>query len=498
MRSVPLVRVLLSAVISAAVLTGCGSGADHGAPQSIAWGACPPEFGTVVQCARIDVPLDWDKPEGEKVSVGIDRLPAGDPDHRIGALVFNPGGPGGSGTEIVAAEGAHPGIFPAELRARFDLIGLDPRGIATSRPDVRCDPALQNKIPDFFPADAAAFDAMVAASREFGQSCRRLSGALLDHMDTVNVARDLEVVRQRLGGAPLNYLGLSYGTEIGFEYARLYPSNSRVLALDGALVHSLPASAMNVYESAAFEDSLNRFAAWCHIATECALGTSDATAVVRDLTARARQTPLPAPGCADSGKCAPVVRAGDLLQNIQNGLLFKSPIPGIGLGGWPQLAGALDQARRGDASGLSPQTASDTEGGGLTVGCAEYRADFEGYPAFESQQILAATIAPNTLGANQSFSYIAQCQGWPATFSDPPSTAIAKPTIVPLLVNAIHDPSTSYGWAHLFASQVPNAVLLTRDGDGHTSFFQPGHTRDAITRYLLDGTVPPAGTVLPD
>lgn len=482
-----------------AACTACGSGArpKDSAQQPIDWQACPAEYGTAVQCAGVEVPLDWGKPDGEKITVGIDRLPAQDPGRRIGALVVNPGGPGGSGTSMIAGESAHPGVFPAELRQRFDLIGLDPRGIATSRPAVRCDPALQNKLTDIFPADQAAFDAMVAAGRAFGQSCQRLTGALLDHLDTVDVARDLEVVRRRLGGAPLNYLGLSYGTEIGFEYARLYPARSRVLALDGALVHSLPPSAMHVYEAAAFEDSVHRFADWCRMATDCALGSDDAVGVVRDLAAAARRVPLPAPRCAASKTCAPQVNAGELLEQIQDRLLFKPPFALVS-GGWQGLAAALDRARKGDAGELSPDAVTDTGDAGLAVGCAEFRPGLGTYAAFQAEQTLGRAIAPDILGASQSYTYLAECLGWPGAFSNPPHTVTVRPTTAPLIVNAVHDPSTSYGWAQLMATQIPNAVLLTRDGDGHTSFLIPGHTRDAITRYLVDGVLPPPGTILPD
>ncbi|GAB2545618.1 alpha/beta hydrolase [Nocardia heshunensis] len=499
MRITPTAKALLSTVLLAAICAACGSSdTTRSAPQPITWKPCPAEYGTSVQCADIEVPLDWDKPDGEKITVGIDRLPATDPGRSLGPLVVNPGGPGGSGTELVAVESQHPGMFPDEIRTRFDLIGLDPRGIGTSRPAVRCDPALQDKLPDIFPADQAAFDEMVTANKAFGQSCQARTGPLLDHVDTVSVARDLDVVRQRLGGAPLNYLGLSYGTEIGYEYARLFPANSRALALDGALVHSLPPSTMSVYESTAFEDSVNRFAAWCNTATDCALHGEDATAVVRDLVVRARQTPLPAPGCATSGHCAPQVRPGDLLLNIQESLLFKPVLPTLSLGGWPALSTALDQARKGDATTLSPPTATETGDAGLAVGCAEFRADFTTFAPFETQQILLRTLAPTTLGASQSYSYLTQCVGWPAAFSNPPHPGTATPTITPLLVNATHDPSTSYGWAQLLATQIPKAVLLTRDGDGHTSFFLPGQTRDAITHYLIDGTLPSPATVLPN
>ncbi len=494
-----LTGLVMAAGLVAALAAGCGteSGAKgSGAAQPIAWQACPDQMGAAVQCADIEVPLDWREPEGEKITVGIGRLPAADPARRIGSLIFDPGGPGGSGVGMIAGEAAYPGLFPAELRARFDLIGFDPRGIGTSKPAMRCDPELANRRPDVFVADQAAFDALVESNKAFGESCRRLTGPLLDHMDTLAVARDLDVVRQRLGGEPLNYVGVSYGTEIGLEYARLFPNGSRALVLDGALVHSLPPSAMHVYETTAFENGLGRFADWCRESADCALRGDDAIAVVRDLVARTRQAPLPAPACATSKQCAPQVRTGDLLAGVQASLLFKSAVGPVA--GWSGLATALDHARAGDASDLSPHVLTDTKTAGLGVACAEYRTDFTTYAALKTQQILAAAIAPTTLGGTESYSYLAHCLGWPAEFTNPPHTVTAEPTITPLIVNSTHDPSTPYGWAQLMSTQIPNAVLLTREGDGHTSFFVHGRTGDAIVEYLIDGTVPAPGTVLTD
>ncbi|WP_405166233.1 alpha/beta hydrolase [Nocardia sp. NBC_01499] len=496
-------RLALSALAAVAFCAGCSSDrtSDDAAnnTQPIKWVACPPGHGAAVQCATIDVPLDWNNPGGKKIQVGVNRLPASDTGQKIGDLVFNPGGPGGAGTEIVAAESGKPGLFPASIRQRFDLIGFDPRGVGSSQPAIHCDPDLANRPPNQFPSSQQEFDNLVAANRAFGETCRRLTGDLIDHVDTVNVARDLEVLRQRLGGAPLNYLGLSYGTEIGAEYARLFPDKSRTLALDGALVHSQPAGTMSYYESIAFEDSWNRFALWCRSAAECVLRDQDPSKVLDDLVARAEQKPLPAPGCQISGNCRDEVGAVDLLGGIQGHLLFKDPIPNVGVEGWPGLAAALDRARNGDASDLAPaKQVADSNRADLAVGCADFKADFDTYPALKAQQTLLSTIAPHTRGVGQSYSYVAWCQGWPAEFTNPPRETTAKPTIAPLLVNATHDPSTSYGWAQLMLTQIQGAVLVTRDGDGHTSFLHPGHTQDTIARYLIDGTAPATGLVLPD
>ncbi|MFC9437301.1 alpha/beta hydrolase [Nocardia sp. NPDC057030] len=495
MRFTTTARLALCTLAAVAYSTSCSSAErSNDLTRPIDWGACPAGYPTEVQCATVDVPLDWNDPDGKKIQLGVNRLPATDPAQKIGDLVFNPGGPGGAGTEFVAAESARPGLFPAGIRQRFDLIGYDPRGVGAGRPGIRCDSTRPHH-PNQFPSSQTEFDDLVAANRAYGTSCQQMTGDLLDHVDTVQVARDLEALRRRLGGAPLNYLGLSYGTEIGAEYARLFPDKSRTLALDGALVHSQPVATMSYYESIAFEDSWNRFAQWCRSTAECVLRDQDPSKILDDLVTRARQQPIPAPRCLPADACHPAADAVDLLTNLQAQLMFPDPLPGAGFDGWTGLATKLDQARNGDASGLATDVHNDAD---LAVGCADSRADFDTYPALKAQQTLLATIAPHTRGVSQSYGYLTRCQGWPAEFTNPPRETTAEPTITPLIVNATHDPSTPYGWAQLLSTRIRGAVLLTRDGDGHTSFFRQGRTRDAIVRYLVDGVAPGAGVVLAD
>jgi len=145
--------------------------------------------------------------------VVIDRLPAADQAHRLGSLVFDPGGPGGSGTQLVAREALGLRLFSSGVRDDYDLIGYDPRGVGLSEP-IRCSAALFNRPIDYFPQTRSAFRRLVAHNRALGRSCERDSGPLAAHDDTISVARDLDAVRAALGEPTLNYLGLSYGTEI--------------------------------------------------------------------------------------------------------------------------------------------------------------------------------------------------------------------------------------------------------------------------------------------
>jgi pimeloyl-ACP methyl ester carboxylesterase len=230
----------------------------------------PAKFPPGLQCATLSVPLDYRQPEGEQITIGLNRLPALDPEQRIGSLVFNPGGPGGAATDIIALEALGAPLFTPAVRAHFDIVGMDPRGVGASTP-VRCDPGIWNEVVSWFPRDETSFAQLREHYRAFGESCLKLSGPLLGHLDTTNVARDLESVRAALGEGKLNFLGLSYGSQLGAAYAELYPENIRVMALDGALDHSQEASSMLADEAGAYEDAFGRFARWCSEEPDCAL-----------------------------------------------------------------------------------------------------------------------------------------------------------------------------------------------------------------------------------
>jgi pimeloyl-ACP methyl ester carboxylesterase len=450
------------------------------------------------------VPLDYADPAGPQITVGLARLPARRPAQRLGSLVFNPGGPGGSGGAFVVAEAMSGRVFTAAVRDRFDLIGLDPRGVGLSTP-VRCDPDRFNQLVSAFPTDQAGFDALVAHNTALGESCLALTGPLLAHVDTVSAARDIEAVRLALGEGRLNYLGLSYGTQLGAQYAALYPDNIRVMALDGALDHTRSEITMLVDEGTAYEAAFDRFVAWCAQDASCALHGRDAAALFDHLVAQADQTPLPARACAAGTApqpCRPTVRAEDLRLNAEEMLLFKPPIPGLGLPGWNGLAEALAQAAAGDASAFAPALASGPADNayvsGPAIECLDFPAGSRDYDDLAARELLGRVVAPRMRGASGSWS--AGCLGWPVPVANPPHPLAVRGAPPILIVNATHDPATAYPWAVGLLTQIEGSVLLTRDGDGHTSYLLPGpsRTRDAIDAYLLTGATPPPNAVYAD
>jgi pimeloyl-ACP methyl ester carboxylesterase len=199
---------------------------------SLAWASCYKHF----QCAAARVPLDYDEPTGAGIRLALIRLRASNPKRRIGSLFLNPGGPGGSGVDMVRFGGRF--LFSEKVRARFDLVGFDPRGIAASAP-LRCfdsfDEALGALPSMAFPVTRAEEQEWVEGDRALADACAQRGGAIIDHMSTANVARDLDLLRRAVGDSRLSYAGYSYGSYVGATYANLFPNNVRALLVDGVL-----------------------------------------------------------------------------------------------------------------------------------------------------------------------------------------------------------------------------------------------------------------------
>ena len=218
---------------------------------SIAWVACAQdfqvdfwpddfaaEFGGPVrfECGSLDVPLDYDEPNGDTINLPLVRVPALDPANRIGSLFTNPGGPGGSGIDFVLFSG--PIAFGPAVRAQFDIVGFDPRGVVRSE-GAQCfsdvEAALDVLSPFPFPLNDAEQAEFIAADAAVSAACDAAQQEIFSHMSTANVARDLDALREAVGDEQLTYAGFSYGTQLGANYANLFPDNIRALMLDSAL-----------------------------------------------------------------------------------------------------------------------------------------------------------------------------------------------------------------------------------------------------------------------
>ena len=249
--------------------------------QPLSWTNCADDLAAAagLECATLQVPIDPASPSGPTTELALIRQPStGSASERIGSLVINPGGPGGSGLEFLTSAAA---AFPAELTDAFDLVSFDPRGVAASSP-VRCldDAAAEEQLAgDLSPDTADELSKAVADQKQFLASCRSNSAELLTHMSTADVAADLDQIRSALGDEKLTYLGFSYGTAIGAVYATLYPENSRALVLDGSVSPKSTSEEEALAQAQGFENTLANFVSACNADKGCALGPDAAAKI---------------------------------------------------------------------------------------------------------------------------------------------------------------------------------------------------------------------------
>jgi pimeloyl-ACP methyl ester carboxylesterase len=224
------------------------------AAPTIDWASCAEApAGHPVQCATVAVPDDWVSGRG-RVNLRVARLSAADPARRIGVLMFNPGGPGTGAAGYLTRPDYAEQYFGKAILDRFDVVGVDPRGVAGSQA-VECELPARDPGVDRFPDDGAGVAALVRANRAFVRSCRGP-----EHLDTVSVARDLDAVRAALGERQISFLGVSYGTMVGRAYAEVFPGRLRALALDAIVDRSLSADRFVIDDAMAVQDGVDQFA----------------------------------------------------------------------------------------------------------------------------------------------------------------------------------------------------------------------------------------------
>ncbi len=455
---------LLATPMATAAPTAASTATTAAVP-SLDWADCGDGF----QCATARVPLDYDHPRGATISLALIRLPAGDPARKIGSIFINPGGPGGSGVDFVRALG--PFLYSDEVRARFDLVGFDPRGIIRSTP-LRCfetfDQALAVLAPMAFPVTRQEERGWVRADRALARACARRGGAILDHMATADVARDLDLLRRAVGDDKLSYVGYSYGTYLGATYANLFPNKVRALVVDGVLdpiawatgrgdqARTLPFSTRLRSDQGALA-TLNEF---------FRLGTFPFT--YADLVATAL-------GAMYDAASWPFL--ADFLQQLWD--LAQ-----------PDAAAATLRALRARLGGFQQEDYPNFVEGFPGVACSE-----TDNPANVSAWARAARAS------DRRFRYFGRlwtwitsiCQPWPGHRYDGPWT---RRTSNPVLVVGNHfDPATRYQGAVILDNLLPRSRLLTLAGWGHTSLFASACIDGHVSGYLLTTRVPPQGTV---
>ncbi len=474
--------------------------------QKLRWVTCDKVF----QCARLLVPFDYSRPAWRRFSLPVIRLPASHPAQRIGALLVNPGGPGGSGVAYALQARSE---IAAPVRARFDIVGFDPRGVGGSEPAVHCltGPELdQYFATDDMPASPAQVRVVVAESRRFAHGCERSSGALLRYVGTRNAARDMDVLRAALGQAKLTYLGKSYGTYLGTWYAALFPRHVRALVLDGAIDPASSGISMNAVQAEGFEVALRAFIANCAAAAGCPLGHSGVAAGlarIQSLLARASVHPLrnDLDGQPANGAMLLNGIATALYNQAYWGTLRSALAAAFGGNGTilVELANALfERSSSGQYSNLA-----DAE---TAVDCLD-RPWPRSLASWRSAAAAAGRAAP-VFGQAIMWGSL-PCAYWPVRSYPLPSTLRAAghgqlvlgpggrsalgagaPPI--LVVGNLRDPATPYRWAQALSRDLRSGVLLGWDGNGHTAYMMGSSCVDnVVNKYLISLAVPRSGTV---
>jgi pimeloyl-ACP methyl ester carboxylesterase len=466
--------------------------------QHLTWVPCVSYF----QCARIYVPFDYARPDGPSFSLPVIKLPAARPATRIGSLVINPGGPGGSGLEYAIS--ARTSGFTQRLRDSFDIVGFDPRGVGGSEPALRC---MSGKQLDAYlaineaPVTAAQLAATEAANKGYAQACARNARSLLKYVGTPAAARDMDVLRAALGEAKLTYLGKSYGTALGAAYIHQFPRNVRAAVLDGAVAPSLSGTDMNIAQAQGFSVAFGQFVAWCGTRSGCPLhGTlAQATQQVSSLVTRANAHPL-----ANEVPGGQQASGSMLLFGVASALYSKNT--------WKFLEDGLSMALNSADGSLLVELAdslfqrssdgsySNLSDLGTAVDCID-RPWPRSIGAWQSAASAAAKVSP-LFGPALVYGSL-PCAYWPLPAHPVLSGAVSAPGGAPpiLVLGDLHDPATPYAWAVALAAWLRHgpstrSALLGWNGQGHTSYQQGSAcVDDAVDSYLISLQTPPNGKV---
>lgn len=496
-----LIFVILTAVAALVFMTGHDRVVEGRAVmpgltvnQPVEWQPCRFSGDSMVkipkdaQCGSVVVPIDYDKPGGDTAQLALIRFPA--TEEKIGSLVINPGGPGESGVEAAVSIVQS---LSQSVRERFDLVGFDPRGVASSRPALWCNSDADNDRDradpevDYSPAGVARIE---NDTKDYVQRCVDKAGTeFLANLGTVNVAKDLDAIRAALGDDKLTYLGYSYGTRIGSTYAEAFPQNVRAMILDGAIDPNTNPIEENIRQAASFQDIFDSYAADCAESSSCPLGTDPDKAVdvyhslVDPLVDKPAKTRDPR-GLSYNDAVVATIMA-----------LYSPTF-------WTHLSDGLTELARGRGNMLlllaDVYMGRDSDGhytnatdARIAVNCVDQPPVTDRAAAIDEDRRVREVAPFLSYGEFTGYAPLGTCAFWPVPPTSEPHT-ISAPDLPPtLVVSTTHDPATPYQAGVDLAQQL-NGGLVTFDGTQHTVVFEGNDCVDQFAAdYLIDGTVPP-------
>ncbi|MGY1809754.1 alpha/beta hydrolase [Blastococcus sp. SYSU D00669] len=481
------------------------SAAAEPAAAEIEWTDCSEQIRPLIEgrpgserpltfeCGRTEVPISYDEPQGATLPLFLVRVTMAGQTDRIGSLVVNPGGPGGSGADAVLGLALR---MPEQVLQRFDLVGFDPRGVGLSTPVECISTDLKDRLiaSEPRPTTEAQLDEAFGLADEVAQDCAEEYGDALGSFNTVDTARDLDLLREALGDEQLTYLGYSYGTTLGSTYAELFPENVRALVLDAAVDPTTDPVEDAEASAAGLEAGFDAFSQYCTaLIAGCPIG-ADPRQFVNDLLAQAAATPIPSSTPGETRTAT----AGVVWNAVRAALYSQEA--------WPQLAQALAAASRGDSAGVF--TLSDSYSGRLpdggysnlfdaniAINCADTSTD-AAVPEDEVRRLAAEWNATYPLFGAGAATGLYTCSAWEADRTPLPERDAAGSAPI-LVVGNSGDPVTPLPGAVDMADELESGVLLTWQGQGHTSYPKTPCVTDAVNAYLIDLTAPSDGLTCP-
>ncbi|MBU2662514.1 alpha/beta hydrolase [Actinoplanes bogorensis] len=467
----------------------------------------------IAECATVQLPLDYRKPKGKTTEIAVLRVKAKNQAKRIGSLFVNPGGPGGSATQLALAA---PYFLSDSLLERFDVVGVDPRGIGASE-QVRCFPSVKaqtevlNLMNVPFPVTAAEERNYVAGSKKLGQACSTTGRPLTAHSSTAEVARDMDVVRRAVGDKKLSYLGFSYGSALGQYYANMFPDRFRALVVDGVLDpqswvgNSRQILDQRLRSSDGAHKALIEILKRCDKAgeTKCVFAEGDPVKHFDQVAQRLKTDPVEFPdGAGGTIQVTYAVFIGAVLGSLY------SPDAGAGV---TQLADEVATAQEGGTTAPLLQRVNAAKASraydfpyengldaGSTVICTDgyHPANASSWPAAVDRRDSQAPYFGRSWGWIDS-----QCANKTWTVRDPiaytgPFTNRTSSKF--LIVGSFWDPATNYAGAVSSRALAPNASLLSSNNWGHTAYGTSVCSTTTIDNYLLTGTAPQDGKTCTD
>lgn len=434
--------------------------------QQLSWAKCNDGF----QCASLTVPLDYEAPDGQTIQIAMLRLPASDSKKRLGSLVLNPGGPGGSGIEYAKSAQL---VTSSALRSVYDIVGFDPRGVGESEP-VRClntaeaDMYLAN---DGTPDTPAERGTIISTATDIGALCAERAAKIAPHIDTESAARDIDIMRAALGDEKLNWLGKSYGTYLGATYATFFPGRVGRMVLDGAVTPDEDLVAQAEDQAMGFETALDRYLADCVRSGSCPAGKSvkTARATITSWLQKADRTPYP---------------TDDPKRPLTESLITYGLLLGLydTTYGWDSLTLALEGLANGEGAPMLAMVDLFTQrengkylDNGLDALNAVTCLDNPVRPSLAQVEASAAKMKTKAPIFGEWIAWGAlSCSYWPYPASWNGEINV-KGTNDILVIGTQYDPATPVQWATALRNKIENGRLITwLGGDGHTAYMQPG------------------------